>query len=326
MRGRRNPPRRFRKGAPAGTAERAHHGRVKIRRRFFLPLLAALALTPAVPAQSSAGLPNKIVVALKPDKNPDQMLAEKRALEQYLTGKLGVPAEVIIPLSAAVILEGFANGTIDLGYLSATDMVRARKAGAADLLLAGELNGRTSYQSYWLALKDKPYAAVQDLRGKPVAFASRTSTSGYVIPLWNLREQGLIGAAGTAEDFFGQGNVWFGSGYVSAVERVLAGEVEAAAVSYYVLDLDKHLAAEQRAKLKKVAEQGPVPTHVIAVRASLDGDGKDRLRAALDGLNAPPHEELRDKLFTSKLIAVDADRHLASLTEALRFAEQAQAR
>ena len=55
------------------------------------------------------------------------------------------------------------------------------------------------------------------------------------------------------------GHVWFGSGYVSAVERVLSGDAEAAAVSYYVLDKDKHLTVEQRQKLRRLAEQGPCP-------------------------------------------------------------------
>lgn len=295
-----------------------------------LPLLlaiAALAASPAAYAQETAAsksLPAKIVVALKPDKNPDQMLQEKRALEAFLSSKLDRPVEVIIPLSSAVILEGLANGTIDLGYLSSTDMVHARSRNVADLLLAGEINGKTYYQSYWLALKDKPYSKVEDLRGKPIAFASKSSTSGFVVPLWDLRRRGLIPENGTAEDFFGKGNVWFGSGYVSAVERVFSGEVEAAAVSDYVLDRDKHLTEAQRAKLKKVTAQGPVPTHVIAVRSSISEAGREQLRAALDNLNQPANQALRDRLFTSKLVRVDADAHLNSLRDALRFAAQSR--
>ena len=99
---------------------------------------------------------------------------------------------------------------------------------------AGEIDGKTSYKSYWVTLKEKPYQSVKDLQGKPIAFSGKTSTSGYVIPLWDLRQKNLISDSGKAEEFFGAGNVWFGSGYVSAVERVLNGDAEAAAVSYYV--------------------------------------------------------------------------------------------
>jgi phosphonate transport system substrate-binding protein len=289
-----------------------------------LPLLFALAVA-LLPVQAqeskSAALPAKVVVALKPDKNPDAMLAEKKALETFLTTKLGRPVEVIIPLSSATILEGMASGTIDLGYLSATDLVNARDRNIADLLLAGEIAGHTWYESYWVTLKDKPYTSVADLRGKPVAFASRTSTSGFVVPLWDLARKGLIATNGAPEDFFGKGNVWFGSGYVSAIERVLSGDAEAAAVSYYVLDKDQHLSAEQRGKLRKLAAQGPVPTHVIAVRASLGDAARESLKQALNALNEPDQHALRDRVFTSKLVPADADAHLATLRPALRLAQ-----
>ena len=212
------------------------------------------------------------MVALKPDKNPEQMLQERKTLSDFLARKLGKPVEVIVPLSSSVIIEGFANGTVDLGYLSATDMVVAQKKNAGQILLAGEIDGHNWYQSYWLALKEKPYSKVEDLKGKPVAFASKTSTSGYLIPIYDLKRKGLL-TKPDPEAFFGAGNLFYGTGYVSAVERVLNGQAEAAAVSYYVLDKDKHLTIEQRAKLKKVAEQGPVPTHVIAVRSSISGAG-----------------------------------------------------
>ena len=137
----------------------------------------------------------KVVVALKPDKNPDQMMAERKTLADFLGKKLGKPVEVIVPLSSSVIIEGFANGTVDLGYLSATDMVAAQKRKAAEILLAGRIDGQNFYQSYWLALKEKPYGKVEDLKGKRVAFASKTSTSGFLIPMWDLKQKGLLSRA-----------------------------------------------------------------------------------------------------------------------------------
>jgi len=158
---------------------------------------------------------------------------------------------------------------------------------------------------------------VEDLKGKPVAFASRSSTSGYLIPLVDLQKRGLIENSRGLEDFFGVGNVWYGTGYVSAVERVLTGEAEAAAVSYYVLDKDKHLSAEQRASLRMLQKQGPVPTHVLAVSSRLtEADRKVLLKAAL-ALNEPADTELRDRVFTSKLVEVDESVHLEPAVQAL---------
>jgi phosphonate transport system substrate-binding protein len=303
-----------------------HNDKTSIRssttkRLFFLIVITALTLLGSY-TRADISL-KKVVIALKPDKDPDQMLQERKSLSEFLSKKVGKPVEVIIPLSSSVIIEGFANGTIDLGYLSATDMVNAQKKNAAKILLAGEIDGRNSYQSYWLALKEKPYAKVEDLKGKPVAFSSKTSTSGYLIPVYDLKQRGLL-TKPDPEEFFGKGNVFYGTGYVSAVERVLNGQAEAAAVSYYVLDKDKHLNAEQRAKLKKVAEQGPVPTHVIAIRSSITETDQEWLRQALESLNEKGNEGLRDKVFTSKLVEVDAEAHMRSIREALEFLGNAE--
>jgi phosphonate transport system substrate-binding protein len=290
-------------------------------RRYLTALLAAALLAASAAAQPA------LVLALKPDKNPDALLGEKKALEEFLAARLARPVKVIVPLSSAVIIEGFANGTIDLGYLSATDLARARKVGGARLLLAGEFpDGLRSYRSYWLTLADRPYTDVAQLRGKPVAFASKTSTSGFVVPLWDLRQRGLVSERGDPEEFFGRGNVFFGVGYVSAVERVFAGEAEAAAVSDYVFDQDKHLTAAQRARLKVVQAQGPVPSHVIAVRVSLPAAEADAVRTALLAFNEGANTALRDRLFTTKLVPASEDEHLAALNAALELAERALTR
>jgi phosphonate transport system substrate-binding protein len=262
-------------------------------------------------------LPKEVVIALKPDKNPEAMLVERQALAEALGQIIHRPIRVITPLSSAVIIEGLANGSIDLGYLSATDMVNARRAEAADLLLVGEIDGKLFYESLWLSLADKPYQSISDLRGRPIAFASRTSTSGYLIPLLDLQKRGLIKKQ--PEEFFGQ--VFYGSGYASAVERVLSGEAEAAAVSDYVYQGDKHLTPEQKQRLKIVATQGPVPTHVMAVSRWLNPAARESLRDALMTLGET-NPQLRDTVFTSNLVGANAEHHLAPVTAALEFAGQ----
>ncbi len=264
---------------------------------------------------------DRVVIALKPDKDPDRMLAERTELAEILEKNFGKPVEVIVPTSAAVIVEGMRNGTIDLAYVSATEMVNARDNGAGKLLLAGEIEGHPYYKSYWLSLADKPYAKVEDLRGQPIAFSSRTSTSGFLIPMVDLHKKGLIGDDADPESFFGEGNVSYGIGYVSAVERVLSGEAEAAAVSYYVFDEDEYLNAEQKSKLKKVAEQGPVPTHVIAVSSKLSESDQAALKAGLLALR-DSGTEIDEDVFSAELIEVDADEHLAPVEAAMQLLKQ----
>lgn len=281
---------------------------------FFLNALA----TPA--KLESKSLPS-LVIAIKPDKNPDAMVTERKSLESVLSKLLSQPVRVIVPLSSAVILEGLSNGSIDLAFLGSLDMILAKRQKIARTLLAVEIDGRNSYESYWVSLKDKPYKSIADLKGKPIAFASHTSTSGRLIPEAALIKRGFIKQGESPEVFFHKGNVWYGTGYVSAIERVLQGQAEAAAVSDYVMLKDKHLTNEQRARLKVIDRQGPVPTHVIAIRSKIDDKQMQSIKRALLKLNDEPHRTLRDKVFTSSLTEVQEDQHLKSTEEAMQLTD-----
>ena len=95
------------------------------------------------PPASAAPLPStlsKVVVALKPDKDPDAMIGAQELSNISQEGLVN-PLRSSLPLSAAVILGGLANGSVDLAYLSATDMLNALKEQPLEHLLAGEIDG-----------------------------------------------------------------------------------------------------------------------------------------------------------------------------------------
>jgi len=285
----------------------------------FCLLGACVCLAACAPKKEPIGASlQKFVVAMEPDKDPDAMLADRTALQAYLSEATGKAVEAIVPISSAVIYEGLKNGSIDVAYLSSTAAAKLMESGAIDILLAELIDDKPYYQSYWIALKDAPYESIADLKGKPIAYSSRTSTSGFLIPTWDLYSQGLIDLENGPTGFFGEDNVFYGVGYVSAAERVLAGSAEAAAVSYYVLDEDKHLSAEQRARLKVVDTQGPVPSHVIVIRNALSDDDRATLLKSFLQMNTEA-TELRDRIFGAPLTPANAKEHLRTTREALKL-------
>lgn len=282
-------------------------------------LVSLLLLTACAPdtASGDASL-QKVVIALEPDKDPDAMLEDRKAIEAYLSERTGKPVEAIVPISSAVIYEGLKNGSIDVAYLSSTAAAKLVETGAIDILLAELIDGQPSYESYWIALKEAPYTSVAELKGKRIAFSSRTSTSGFLIPAWDLYQQGLIDLKSGPAGFFGENNVYYGVGYVSAAERVLDGTAEAAAVSYYVLDKDKHLSEEQRARLKVIDTQGPVPSHVIVIRNAVSEADRQALVESFLAMNTEA-TELRDRIFGAPLTPATAEGHLKNTLEALEL-------
>lgn len=259
----------------------------------------------------------KVIIALKANKQPASMLVEKQDLESYLSTKLDRPVEVIIPSDSSVVVESFRNGTLDLGYLSSTDAARNLSQETADILLVHLKNGKPHYKSIWLTKKEKTYQSIDELKGKPVAFASRSSTSGFLIPTWDMMKRGLVGNETSLTDFFSL--TLYGTGYVSAVEKVLSGEVEAAAVSDYVYRGDnKYLDDTQKERLRVFQEQGPVPAHTLCVRSTISEKDRKIIKEALLQMNED-NAELRDRIFNGKLISVVADEHLKVTREALEF-------
>jgi phosphonate transport system substrate-binding protein len=289
----------------------------------FTSLLLLLTGCGAQPDESAQPPAAKIIVAMEPDKDPDAMLADRKALEDYLASATGRPVEAMIPISSTVIHEGLRNGSVDLAYLSATAAAKLAEDGEVEILLAELIDGQPHYPSYWITLKEAPYQDVTDLRGQPIAFSSRTSTSGFLIPVWDLYTQGLIDLETGPEGFFGEGNVFYGVGYVSAAERVLNGSAEAAAVSYYVLDKDKHLSAEQRDRLRMLDSQGPVPSHVIVVRKALNESDKAAVKEALLLMNSEA-TDLRDRIFGAELAPADTETHLKTSHEAIEISRTMQ--
>lgn len=277
---------------------------------FIVALFILGSTLPAYPTNS------EYVIALKPDKNPEQMLADRKIIEAELTKLTGKPVKVVIPLSASTIHQGFSNGTVDVGYLSAMDMIQAKSKQQALLMLSTTIKNQPSYQSIWLVKKTSPYQSVADLKNKPIAFASRTSTSGYLVPYAHLIKQGLLNPQQSPESFFGKNNVTWGSGYASAVQRVLNGQAEAAAVSDYVFLGNKYLSPTQKSQLRMLQSQGPVPTHVFAARSSLTESDLDILKKSLLKLQADK-PTLFSRIFAEGVSHATESQHLAPLQEYL---------
>ena len=274
-------------------------------------------------ANSSLSI-SSLNIALKPNKNVQAQKLDEKSLGEALEKILGIPVNISTPSNKTIIEAGLANKTIDVGYVSSSDAISFADNEVAEVLVAGQHasidpqgNNYVGpyYFSVWLSLKDRPYKGIADLKGKKIAFSSRTSTSGYLVPCWDLIKQGIIPEGGSLQGFFGENNIFYGTGYVSAVEQVLEGKAEAAAVSYYVFEKDKHLELEQREKLKVIQRQGPVASHTFCARMSLNLNNRKVIQNALLQI-VKDKPELSQSLFGGTLTSVDSKEHLKAPREA----------
>ena len=249
-------------------------------------LLAALAVAPLprfAIAQDNAGL----TLAFIPQENPDKLLGDIREITAWLSERVGTPVEGFVTFDHAAAVEALRNGDADISFMGALPFVMAEAEIGAEPLLSEVYRGAPTYRGRVFVRQDSGIATLADLRGRDIAFADPISESGYLFPLDEFVQAGLIGDAGDADSFFGE--VYFAGGYQQAMQAMASGLVDAAAASQYA---DLLLTPQQQAEVVWIAESEPIPSHVVIARPGLDPGTKERFTAAMLELNAPENRTL----------------------------------
>lgn len=257
----------------------------------------------------------KITFAFQPQENPEGMQLDVKKFADFISKQTGYETEVFLPTSYAAVVEALRGKNADVAYFSAWPYMIAHDKANAEILVAEERRGNPYYYSQWYALKDGPIKELGDLKGKTIAFTSPTSTSGYLFPFSKVIEEGLVPEGGEPRDFFGE--VLFAGGYQQAILALINGKVEAAAASDYALM--QYLTEEQRERVHVVSKQGPVPTHLLAIRADLPDDVKDNIRKALLELNKDENKDLLKSVYgAEKLVERTHEEHVGALDKAIK--------
>ncbi|MEZ5933525.1 MAG: phosphonate ABC transporter substrate-binding protein [Alphaproteobacteria bacterium] len=136
---------------------------------------------------------------------------------------LGIPVELYPAADYAGVIQGLIAGNLEeaeLGssgyaglYLQAPDAVEP-------MVTYKQVDGSTGYYSVLYVKADSPYKTLEDLKGKTLAFADPNSTSGYLVPSYELKKQGY-----DPEQYFSQAN--FAGGHEQGVVAVLNDQYDA---------------------------------------------------------------------------------------------------
>jgi phosphonate transport system substrate-binding protein len=256
----------------------------------------------------------KLIFAFQPQENPEGLAPNAMQLAEFLTKKTGIKCEVFLPTSYAAVVEALRSENADVAYFSGLPYLVAHNTAGVELIAVEERGGNPFYYSQWFVAADSEIKSTADLKGKPIAFTAPTSTSGYLFPLAKIVQDGHLTPGQDPKEFFSE--VVFAGGYEQALKALVNGKVEAAAASDY--SFQQYLSDDERAKLRVLVQQGPVPTHGIAIRKALPQDVRDKVRDALLSLNEPEHKELLKSVYgAEKLVARSHDEHVAALAKAI---------
>lgn len=258
---------------------------IHMNRRTMLTLAGAGAVSIAAPL---AAQNTRLRLAFIPQENPEKLLGDIEAITEWLASEIGVAVEGFVTIDHAAAVEALRNGDADISFMGALPFVLAEAEIGAVPLLSEVYRDAPSYTGRIFVRRDSGIGTLADLRGRDIAFADPISESGYLYPVAEFIEAGLIEGPGQTETFFGR--VYFAGGYQQAMQAMAEGLVDAAGASQYA---DLLLTPQQQAEVTWIAESAPIPSHLVIARMGLDAALQDRFVDAMLRLNESEH---RDKL------------------------------
>lgn len=166
----------------------------KTRLAFLVWIVLALLLAPvltlsSVPALAQSG--DTLRIGVIPALTTGQTRMGINKLGEHLSNELGRPVQVQVLSDYAAVVEGLGFGHVDIAYLGPRTFVIANHRYEAQAIITQLVDGSPFYNSYFIVPHDSPLQSIDELRGKQVAFADPSSTSGSLIPKLELINRGI---------------------------------------------------------------------------------------------------------------------------------------
>ena len=264
-----------------------------LRRRFVLNALSTGLLGLPALAGRLAGAQGSLHLVLTPSQKPTDLMVAGEAFGATLGKLVGVPIRVTVASDYAAVVEALRNKTADLAFLHPVAYVLANREAKAQIIAKDRWHGNTSYTSRIWVRKESGFKALEELRGKTIAFVDPASSSGYVYPMVILIQRGLVRNR-DPKTFFRE--VVFSGSHDAGLVALLNGHVDALASfdeapNQYLKD------PAERAKLAWVAESERIPEGGMVGRDGLDPALVAKVRAALLQIRGPDHQAMLAKMY-----------------------------
>lgn len=147
----------------------------------------------------------------------------------YLEEKLNRPVELVQRRTYLEINDLIERGEVDVAFVCTSAYVEGNDTFGMELLVAPQVNGKTTYNSFLIVPVSSTAQSMDDLRGKVFAFTDPISLSGRMYPTYLVHLLGF-----TPEKFFAR--TFFTYSHDEAIRAVASGVAEGAAVDSLVYE------------------------------------------------------------------------------------------
>lgn len=233
-----------------------------------LPAVAALAFLTILFWPASKDTPAVLRVGVLPDQSPEALQQRFQPLLDYLSTEVGIPFQLVVPGDYAALLGMFHNREVDVAYFGGLTFLKARATDGALALVMRDVD--TRFRSSFLARPDRPETTITDFRGKTLAFGSRLSTSGHLMPRHFLRQRNI-----EPESWFA--SIVYSGAHDETAMLVRDGKVDLGVVNTEILESMFRDGRLRRDEVRVVDQTPPYTDYVWAMRVGIDAGLHDRV-------------------------------------------------
>ena len=227
-------------------------------------------------------------VGVLPDVSHENIHKKTQLLFQYLTEETGIKIQYIKCNTYEEILEAFHEKKLDLAWFGGYTFVKAHLQDRAIPLVMRDVD--LKFSSYFLVKKNHPANSIFDFKDKKIAFGSRLSTSGHLMPRYFLSENNII-----PENFFSA--VRYSGAHDTTLKWVRDGTVDLGVANSKVIDKMLEEDGLTQKEIRVLLETPYYSNYVWAVHPSVSLPTQIKIRDAfleLSGKN-PRHKKILDQ-------------------------------
>ncbi|WP_199307207.1 phosphate/phosphite/phosphonate ABC transporter substrate-binding protein [Alkalinema sp. FACHB-956] len=245
---------------------------------FSLLITLGLSSCTLQPSATQAPKPSPSPVALRIGVQPTYNKADQEAmikpLDAHLEKVLGQQVDFIIAKDYRDGVDMLVDGRANAFYGGVVSYFEALERGANVIPLVAPIDADTVrpwYRSCFIVAVNSPIKTLKDLKGKRVAFVNRSSTSGYLIPVAALKQEGIDPDRNFAQVMFG--------GTHTETEALLAtNQVDAIATNLSTYDQWKKEGKAENARV--IWQSDPVPHAPVMVSRDMPPELLEKLTEA----------------------------------------------
>ncbi|MGN0856541.1 MAG: phosphate/phosphite/phosphonate ABC transporter substrate-binding protein [Candidatus Spyradenecus sp.] len=254
-------------------------------KRMLLLLLAAVGMLCGCKPEARRQV---FTIAYAPNESTEQNLDARKGLAGALSQALGQEVREIHASDYTAIIEALRTGQADMAYIGSLAIGMAmRRAKATPVVMKAPEGDKTQafYHSLLVARADNAkLTSIADIRGKTMAFVDPDSTSGNLVPTYEII-QAFPGESLTGERLHTNGRFFEAVSYAgrhqAALRAVAKGDVDLAACSDNILAFEEARGEIAPGTLKVIHTSAPIPAEGVVLARSVPEAVRERVAAFL---------------------------------------------